>query len=80
VAIGARAEEAGVLMGVLGAGRVEVVDDFAFGVLAGYVEVAVETVLLGNDGEEVVDGADADFGEHLKAFGGRFGKVAHFSF
>ena len=43
-------------------------------------EVAVEAVLGGDDGEEVVDGSSADVGEHLMAFGGRFGQVAHFSF
>ena len=36
-------------------------------------------VLGGDDGEEVVDGASADFSEHLFAFVGRFGKIAHVS-
>ena len=80
VAISARAQKAGVAGGVLVAGGAEVVDDFALGLLARHVEVAVEAVLGGNDGEEIVDGGRADLGEHLLAFGGRFGKVAHFSF
>jgi hypothetical protein len=58
-------------------GGAEVVDDLALGVLAGNVQVAVEAVLGGNDGEEIVDGGRADFGQHLFTFGGRFGKVAH---
>jgi hypothetical protein len=77
VAISACAEEAGVAGGFWRGGGAEVVDDLALGLLARDVEVAVEAVLGGDDGEEVVDGSSADFGEHLLAFGGRFGQVAH---
>jgi hypothetical protein len=40
---------------------------------AGYVQIAVEAILGRDDGEQVVDGTGADFGEHLLAFGGGFG-------
>ncbi len=73
MAIGARAQEAGVAGGVLVRGSAEVVDDFALGLLARDIEVAGQTVLGRNDGEEIVNGFRADFGEHLMAFGGRFG-------
>ena len=73
VAIRTGPEEAGVVGGVLLAGGAEVVDDLALGVLAGHGQVAVEAALGGDGGEQVVNGAGADFGEHLPAFGGRFG-------
>ena len=73
VTIGSGAEKAGVAGRVLSAGGAEVVDDLALGLLAWHVEVAVKAVLGGDDGEKVVNGAGADFGQHLPAFGGRFG-------
>ena len=79
MAIGSRAEKAGVAGGILLACGAEVVDDFTLGVLAGHVEIAVEPVLGGDHGEEVVDRRRADFCEHCEAFSGRFGQVAHCS-
>ena len=79
VAIGASAQETGVVGGVLVGGGAKVVHDFALGLLARHVEIAGDAVLGGDDGEQVVDGASAVFGEHLLAFVGRFGKIAHVS-
>jgi hypothetical protein len=77
MAIDAGAQEAGVADGVPQGNVAEVGDDFAFRVLAGHVEVAFEAVLGGDNGEQVVNRGSADFGEHLQAFVGRFGQVAH---
>ncbi len=57
VAIDAGAEEGGVAGGVVGGEGLEGVDDFALGVLARDVEIALELVLGGDGGEEVVDRA-----------------------
>ena len=64
MAIGTCAEEAGVAGGVFGGCGLEVVDDFALGLLPGNVEVACEAVLGGDDGEEVINGCSANFGQH----------------
>jgi hypothetical protein len=73
VAIGARAQEAGVVGGVLLAGLTEIVDDLALGELARNIEIAREAVLGRNHSEQLVDGGSANGGQHLLAFGGRFG-------
>jgi hypothetical protein len=77
MAIRARAQKAGVIGGVFLAGGAEVVDDLAFGMRAGHVQRAVQTALGRDGGEQIVDGTDADFGQHLLAFGGGFWQVAH---
>jgi hypothetical protein len=56
MAIAACAEEAGVAYGVFCACFFEVVDDLALAELARDVEVALQTVFGGDDGEEIVDG------------------------
>ncbi len=73
MAIDARAEEAGVAVGVVRGGGLEMVDDFGFAHLARDIQIARQAVFLGNDGKEVVDGRGADLAEHRRAFGVGFG-------
>ena len=73
MAISARAQKAGVIGGVFFAGGAKVADDFALRLLAGNVEIAREAVLGWNAGEQIVDGARADLGQHLEPLIGGFG-------
>jgi hypothetical protein len=78
VAIRARAHAESEIIDYFKAAGAKNATNYASFLGAGHSQIAVETILGGNHGKEFVNGRGADFGEHLLAFCGRFGKVAHF--
>src|ERR1700728_3608396 len=77
MAIGARAEEAGIIRRVLLPRCLEVGNDLTLRLLARHNKISPEAVLGRNAREQIVNGGRADLGEHLPAFFVGFGEVAH---
>ena len=77
VRVRAGAEERGVALRAVGGALAEELHDFALRVGARNLEIALQAILGGNGGEQIVDGLGADLAQHDLAVGFRFRKIAH---